>query len=79
MVVSGAINRKGLVDETAVAQRSSVIKLQYQTYWKDEQDDAAHLTWIRDFYREMYSDTNMNSRYTTTPYPGERYEAALRS
>ena len=28
----GAINRKNLVDETAAAQRSSEIKLQYQTY-----------------------------------------------
>jgi hypothetical protein len=70
----GAINRKNLVDETAAAQRSSVIKLQYQTYWREEKDDDAHLTWIRDFYREMYSGSDGDSRYSTTPYPGERYD-----
>jgi hypothetical protein len=70
----GAINRKNLADETAAAQRSSVIKLQYQTYWREEKDDAARLTWIRDFYREMYSGADVDPRYSTTPYPGERYD-----
>ena len=70
----GAINRNGLADETAAGQRSSVIKLQYQTYWREEQDDEAHVTWIRDFYNEMYSGTNVDSRYSATPYPGDRYE-----
>ena len=70
----GATNRKNLVDETAVAQRSSVIKLQYQTYWREEKDDDAHLTWIRDFYGEMYSTSDVDARYRTTPYPGDRYD-----
>ena len=70
----GAINRKNLADETAAAQRSSVIKLQYQTYWREEKDDDARLTWIRDFYREMYSGADVDPRYSATPYPGERYD-----
>ena len=70
----GAINRKNLVDETAAAQRSSVIKLQYQTYWREEKDDDARLTWIRDFYREMYSGADVDSKYRSTPYPGERFD-----
>ena len=70
----GAINRKGLADETAAPQRSSIIKLQYQTYWREEQDDAAHLSWIRDFYRDMYPGATPDSPYSTTPYPGDRYE-----
>ena len=70
----GAINRKNLADETAAAQRSSVIKLQYQTYWREEKDDDARLTWIRDFYREMYSGADVDPRYIATPYPGERYD-----
>jgi FAD binding domain/Berberine and berberine like len=41
-------------EATAVAQRSSVMKLQYQTYWLDPSADAANLTWIRDFYEAMY-------------------------
>jgi FAD/FMN-containing dehydrogenase len=39
---------------TAVAQRSSVMKLQYQTYWHDPGKDVANLEWIRNFYDEMY-------------------------
>ena len=70
----GAINRKNLVEETAAAQRSSVIKLQYQTYWREEGDDDAHLTWIRDFYSEMYSSSDVDARYSATPYPGDRYD-----
>ena len=30
------------------------MKLQYQTYWTDSKEDNVHLTWIRDFYKEMY-------------------------
>ena len=33
-------------DATAVPQRSSIMKLQYQTYWTDPADDDANLTWI---------------------------------
>jgi hexose oxidase len=44
---------------TAVWQRSSIFKLQYQTYWKDAESGPstkgdAHLRWIREFYSEMY-------------------------
>jgi FAD/FMN-containing dehydrogenase len=39
---------------TAIPQRSSAMKLQYQTYWAHENDDAANLRWIRDFYSAMY-------------------------
>jgi FAD/FMN-containing dehydrogenase len=70
----GAINRKGLAEATTVNQRSSVLKLQYQSYWRDEQDEASHLTWIADFYREMYTGSHVNARYSGTPYPGDRYE-----
>ncbi len=39
---------------TAIPQRSSIMKLQYQTYWAEEQDDKINLSWIRDFYNAMY-------------------------
>jgi hypothetical protein len=45
-------------DATAVAQRSSIMKLQYQTYWTDPADDATHLSWIRNFYRSVYAATD---------------------
>jgi hypothetical protein len=41
---------------TAVAQRSSILKLQYQTYWTDPADDDANLEWIRSFYAAMYGE-----------------------
>ena len=48
-------------DKTAVPQRSSIMKLQYQTYWTDAKDDATNLSWIRNFYGEMYGSRG--------PYP----------
>ena len=41
---------------TAVTQRSSILKLQYQTYWTDPADDDANLEWIRSFYTAMYGE-----------------------
>lgn len=39
---------------TAVPQRSSIMKLQYQTYWTEPAQDQVNLDWINDFYLEMY-------------------------
>ena len=52
-------------EATAVWQRDSIYKLQYQTYWPiDRAGEGAHATgdlnlkWIRDFYSDIYSATN---------------------
>ena len=42
-------------DATAVAQRSSVMKLQYQTYWTSPEDDEVNLRWINRFYASVYA------------------------
>jgi hypothetical protein len=43
-----------------VWQRSSICKLQYQTYWHEPQSgpdpDDPHIAWIREFYGEMYAN-----------------------
>jgi hypothetical protein len=70
----GATNRPGLAEETAICQRSSIMKLQYQTYWTKPEEDTAHLAWIRDFYTEMYSGNNVPERYRGTPFHGDRYQ-----
>ncbi|MFD0636733.1 BBE domain-containing protein [Catenulispora yoronensis] len=70
----GAVNRVAS-SATAVPQRDSIMKLQYQTYWLNAsrpgeanqppynvQSDA-HLRWINDFYRDVYID------YGGTPNP----------
>lgn len=56
----GAINQKA-PDATAIPQRSSIMKLQYQTYWQTSDKpgtpdpvDEPHLAWIRGFYNDMY-------------------------
>ena len=41
---------------TAMVQRSSIMKLQYQTYWTDPADDDVNLEWIRSFYSAMYGE-----------------------
>lgn len=54
----GAVNQPPR--RTAVAQRTSVLKLQYQVYWKrvePESDVARHIAWIRDAYRKTFAST----------------------
>jgi FAD/FMN-containing dehydrogenase len=41
-------------DATAVPQRSSIMKLQYQTYWTEPDEDQVNLDWINYFYLAMY-------------------------
>ncbi|EDY48985.1 oxidoreductase [Streptomyces clavuligerus] len=44
-------------DATAVPQRSSVLKSQFQTYWLQPGEEARHVKWIRDFYEAVYAQT----------------------
>lgn len=43
--------------KTAIAQRDSAMKLQYQAYWANPDDDDKNLEWIRKFYFDVYRDT----------------------
>ncbi|MGW5675839.1 FAD-dependent oxidoreductase [Streptomyces sp. NPDC003860] len=52
----GQINTVKSAD-TAVPQRDSVLKLQFQTYWTDPTTEAGHVQWIRELYRDMYAET----------------------
>ena len=51
---------------TAVPQRSSIIKLQYQSYWLDPAEDHANLSWLRGFYAAMYGPRG--------PYPDGTFD-----
>lgn len=53
-------------DATAVPQRSSILKLQYQTYWTEPAQDQVNLDWINGFYQEMYGERG--------PWPGEVFD-----
>jgi hexose oxidase len=54
----GRINTVGST-ETAVWQRNSIFKLQYQTYWQDPYEGTTgtepQVQWIRGFYAAMYA------------------------
>jgi FAD/FMN-containing dehydrogenase len=50
---------------TAVAQRSSIMKLQYHTSWAQPGDDDANLRWISDLYASVYAATG------GVPAPGQ--------
>ncbi|HZY63047.1 MAG TPA: FAD-binding protein [Edaphobacter sp.] len=70
----GAVNRKELIEETAVHQRSSVMKLQFLSYWRDPAEDAGHMTWMRDIYTDVYSGPDTDAKHKGTPYPNDHYE-----
>ncbi|QNI30579.1 FAD-binding oxidoreductase [Alloacidobacterium dinghuense] len=70
----GATNRANLAEETSIWQRSSTMKLQFQSYWQNAEDDAGRLKWLKDFYADLYTNSKVDPRYASTPYPGEHYE-----
>ncbi len=69
----GAANRAHLAHETAVPQRSSVMKLQYQMYWQDPAEDEARLKYFDAMYTDIYS-ANVVGKYAGTPFHGEYYD-----
>ncbi|SNS84097.1 FAD/FMN-containing dehydrogenase [Actinomadura meyerae] len=52
----GAVNRP--LHRTAVRQRDSILKLQFQVYWaeRDPREDT-HIAWIRDAYGATFEET----------------------
>jgi FAD/FMN-containing dehydrogenase len=69
----GAANAPQRMQDTAIAQRRSIMKLQWQCYWQEEADDAGRLTFMDDFYTEMYTGSHVSPEYQGTPF-GDRYE-----
>ena len=70
----GAINRKGIGDVTATAQRSSVIKMQPMAFWNKQEDDAARCQWLKDLYIDLFSGPDADPQHAGTPYPNGHYE-----
>ncbi|WP_329584577.1 FAD-binding protein [Kitasatospora sp. NBC_01250] len=44
-------------DATANAQRGSVFKMCFQTFWADESQDDFYLGWLRDLYEDFFVST----------------------
>ncbi|MGE8098139.1 BBE domain-containing protein [Pseudomonas fluorescens] len=64
----GKINSLGQGD-TAVPQRKSLLKSQYQTYWTDPAQDNVQLAWINKIYEDVYA-----SQPNKRPGVDDRYE-----
>ena len=69
----GATNSTDRVQDTSIAQRSSIMKLQWQCYWQEDSGDASRLKFMDDFYTAMYTGAHVPPEYQGTPF-GERYE-----
>jgi hypothetical protein len=70
----GAINKPGLAETTGVAQRGSVLKLQFITYWEDPAKDAAQTGWLSDFYQDLYSGPDADPKHAGTPFWNAHYQ-----
>jgi FAD binding domain/Berberine and berberine like len=69
----GAVNAKGKAEVTSVWQRASILKVQFQQYWENAEEDSGRLQWMREFYTDLYSQ-EVEQKYAGTPYPNECYE-----
>ena len=70
----GAVNRKGMAEQTSMTQRDSIIKLQPLTYWEKPEEDAAQTKWLAQFYEELYSGPSADPHHSGTPYWNDRYQ-----
>ena len=66
----GAVNRVAS-DATASAQRDSIMDMACNVGWMDPRDEAANLTWVRAFYRDLFADTG------GVPAPGGIADGAM--
>lgn len=48
---------------TAVPQRSSLLKAQYQTYWTHAADDTVQLAWIRNIFTAVHGGKPQRPAY----------------
>jgi hypothetical protein len=58
-------------DATASVQRDSILDVACNTGWLDSRDAAKNLAWVREFYRDLFSDTG------GVPVPGDAYDGAF--
>lgn len=69
----GAANKAGIAAETAIAQRSSIMKVQWQCYWRDAAEDAELLHAMDAFFTAIYTGDHVDAQHQGTPW-GDRYE-----
>ncbi|MBB6142604.1 FAD/FMN-containing dehydrogenase [Silvibacterium bohemicum] len=63
----GAINRPERILDTATAQRSSIMKLQWQCYWRGQDEDAGRIKFMDEFFTAVYTGPHVGAEYQGTP------------
>lgn len=69
----GAANKISMAGVTSVPQRSSIMKLQFQMYWQNPEEDEARLKYYDEMYTDIYS-ANVDAKYGGTPFHNDLYE-----
>jgi FAD/FMN-containing dehydrogenase len=69
----GAANKPAMADATSVPQRASIMKLQYQLYWQNAEEDEARLKYFDELYTDVYS-ANVGQEHAGAPFHNEFYE-----
>jgi hypothetical protein len=67
------MNKPAMANETAIPQRASIMKLQYQLYWQNPEEDEARLKYFDELYTDVYS-ANVDTLHAGTPFHNEFYE-----
>ncbi len=58
-------------EATASAQRTSIIDMACNTGWIDPQEEEKNLTWVRAFYRDLFTESG------GVPVPGDAYDGTF--
>jgi len=58
-------------DATASAQRNSIFDMACNTGWIDPQEEEKNLTWVRAFYRDLFTESG------GVPVPGDAYDGTF--
>ena len=58
-------------DATASAQRNAILDIACNVGWLDPKEEEKNLTWVRAFYRDLFTDTG------GVPVPGFAYDGAF--
>lgn len=69
----GTVNTPARGHDTAIAQRSSIMKLQWMCYWRELDQDAGRLKFMDDFFTSVYTGSHVPPEFQGTPM-GPRFE-----
>jgi len=67
----GAACNPARLEDTAHAQRDSIIKMQFITGWRDQADDKPRMEWLDKFYTELFT-VSSDGKHPGTPYFSDR-------